>query len=332
MPQRFRVAGMIPRKLEELGVSPRDVLRHAGLPAGLFQQEKILVTTEELFALYRGIGEASRDPAIGLALGTEARVERYDAVRLAAVSARTFRDALQRIARYKQLTCPEAIELVERGDEARVTFRWLLAEETEPPLLADVCFAWMLGIVRRGTGEDVVPVRVELRGAVRDASIYRRHLGCPARSGARHHAIVFRRSDLDRAFLSHNADLFAVLAPQLDAELKRAQASEEIGERVKNVLKRLLAGRRPGIGDVAQELGLSARTLQRRLTDDGVSFQQVLQDARRELARHYLLNSALELNETAYLLGYEDAHSFFRAFHQWEGSPPGEWRARNARA
>ena len=80
----------------------------------------------------------------------------------------------------------------------------------------------------------------------------------------------------------------------------------------------------------ARQLGTSGRTLQRRLAQDGVTFQGLLQDARRELARHYLLHSALELNETAYLLGYEDAHSFFRAFHAWEGSPPGEWRARQA--
>jgi AraC-like DNA-binding protein len=57
-----------------------------------------------------------------------------------------------------------------------------------------------------------------------------------------------------------------------------------------------------------------------------------MQEARRELARHYLLHSSLELNDTAYLLGYEDAHSFFRAFHDWEGSSPGEWRARHARS
>jgi len=82
---------------------------------------------------------------------------------------------------------------------------------------------------------------------------------------------------------------------------------------------------------VAKELGTSQRTLQRRLAEDGATFQQLVQEARRELARHYLLHSSLELNETAYLLGYEDAHSFFRAFHEWEGSPPGEWRARHSR-
>jgi AraC-like DNA-binding protein len=67
--------------------------------------------------------------------------------------------------------------------------------------------------------------------------------------------------------------------------------------------------------------------LQRRLTEEGVNFQQLMKEARHELARHYLLHSSLELNETAYLLGYEDANSFFRAFHSWEGTSPGEWRS-----
>ena len=93
-----------------------------------------------------------------------------------------------------------------------------------------------------------------------------------------------------------------------------------------------MAGRRPGLEDVARELRLSSRTLQRKLAGDGATFQQLMQEARRELARHYLQHSSLELNETAYLLGYEDAHSFSRAFHDWEGSPPGEWRERHARS
>jgi AraC-like DNA-binding protein len=95
---------------------------------------------------------------------------------------------------------------------------------------------------------------------------------------------------------------------------------------VKNTLKPLLAGQRPSILEVARELNLSARTLQRRLTEAGLTFQQVLEEARRELARHYLLQSSLALNEAAYLLGYENANSFFRAFRHWEGTSPGQWR------
>ena len=332
MTSRFRVATTLARKLEELGVLPADLLRQAGLPAGLLDQEKILVTTEELFALYRALGQASRDPAIGLRLGTEPRIERYDPIAIAAVSARSFRDALQRLARYKQLTCPEKLHVAERGDECRVQFRWLLAHETEPSALVDVCFARVLSIARRGTGEPVTPRRLEFRGATGNREMYEAHFGCPAKFNARENTIVFAKADLDRPFLTHNPDLFATVAPQLEAELKQALASKAIGEQVKGILKPLLAGRRPGIEDVARELRLSSRTLQRRLAEDGATFQQLMQEARRELARHYLLHSSLELNETAYLLGYEDSHSFFRAFHDWEGSPPGEWRARHARS
>jgi AraC-like DNA-binding protein len=331
MTSRFRVSTTLARKLEELGVPPASVLRHAGLPAGLFEQERILVSTEEFFALYRGLEDASRDPAIGLKLGTEDRVERYDPIALAAVSAASFRDALQRLARYKQLTCPEAVELEERGTECRVQFRWLLAQDTEPPVLIDVCFAWVAGIARRGTGGLVKPKRLELRGAARNRRTYEAHFGCPAKFDSRQNTIVFARADLDRPFLTYNAELFATVAPQLEAELSQALASKAIGEQVKGVVKRLLAGRRPNIQDVARELRLSTRTLQRRLTEDGATFQQLIQEARRELARHYLLHSPLELNQTAYLLGYEDAHSFFRAFHGWEGSSPGQWRARHVR-
>lgn len=328
---RFRVASTLARSLEELGVSPARALRAAGLPRGLFDQEKIYLSTEELFALYRGVAAASPDPAIGLKLGTEQRVERYDPVAIAALSARSLRDALQRLARYKQLTCPEELQVTERGDECRVQFKWLLAREAEPPMLVDLCFAWVVGIARRGTGGAVQPRALELRAAPGQPHLYEAHFGCPVAFQAGENAIVFDQADLGRPFVTYNADLFASVAPQLEAELSQAVASRPIGDQVKAILKRLLAGRRPGIGHVARELGLSSRTLQRRLTEHGATFQQVMQEARRELARHYLLHSSLELNETAYLLGYEDAHSFFRAFHQWEGSSPGEWRSRHAR-
>ncbi|MDY7093027.1 MAG: AraC family transcriptional regulator ligand-binding domain-containing protein [Acidobacteriota bacterium] len=332
MVTRFRIATSLRRKLEELGVSTAKVLCHAGLPPRLFEQEKVMVSTEELFAFYRGLESASPRPSIGLEIGTEERLERYNPIAIAAVSARSFRDALTRLSRFKQLTCPEEIQLTESGDEARVEFLWLLAEETEPPVLVDLCFAWVAGIARRGTGGVVQPRRIELRDGAREREIYEQHFGCSVRLGSGTNTIVFDQADLDRPFLTHNADLLAILVPQLEAELEQALASRAVGDQVKGMVKQQLAGRRPVIAEVARELHISPRTLQRRLAEEGSSFQELLQEARRELARHYLLETSLELNETAYLLGYEDAHSFFRAFHSWEGSPPGEWRARHAPA
>src|SRR5437667_12276947 len=156
--------------------------------------------------------------------------------------------------------------------------------------------------------------------------MYEAHFRCPVKVKARQNALVFGTSDMELPFVTYNAELLAIVAPQLEAELTQQLAQKTFSEQAKAILKRLLAGQRPGIQDLARELHLSTRTLQRRLTEQGITFQRLLEEARRQLARHYLLHSSRELNETAYLLGYEDANSFFRAFHHWEGTSPAQWR------
>ncbi|MDT8066803.1 MAG: AraC family transcriptional regulator ligand-binding domain-containing protein [Terriglobia bacterium] len=330
MSNRFRVSAAIPRKLEDLGLSPAQVLSRASLPLGLLKQEKMLLTTEELFAFYSAIAEVGHDPAIGLKLGVADRIERYDPIAIAALCTRSFRDALARIARYKQITCPESIDVVEQGDESRVQFNFLLAQAEEPAILIDVCFAWLLSLARRGMGKQINPVRVEFRHFSTCQETYEQHFQAPVRFGSPQNALIFSKTDLDKPFVTHNADLLAAVAPQLETELSQRLLQKTIAEEVKAALKRLLAGQRPGIAAVARDLRMSTRTLQRRLTEDGVTFQQLMQEARRELAHHYLLHTSFELNETAYLLGYEDANSFFRAFQAWEGTTPGQWRAANS--
>jgi AraC-like DNA-binding protein len=334
MISRFRLSRLHVTRLKELSVSPEAVLRQAGLPPTLLREETVLVSTEELFAFWRAVAEVSGNPAIGLTLGSEDRFERYDPISIATLSASSFRDACDRAARYKQLTCPEEIRLVSEGDDCEIQFRWTLADGAEPPVLIDLCFAWILAIGRRGTGQPLSPKAVELARGAGHRALYETHFGCRVKFKSTRNALAFRKSDIDRPFLTHNADLLAMLAPQLEAELASRQADHTPRDEVKAILKRLLAGRRPDLQEVARELGASTRTLQRRLGEMGVTYLQVLEEARRELARHYLLHSALDLSQTAYLLGYEDANSFFRAFQQWEGDSPGRWRDehRNHRA
>ena len=96
------------------------------------------------------------------------------------------------------------------------------------------------------------------------------------------------------------------------------------------VLKRKLASGRPDLPEVAQELGMSERTLQRRVTDEGKNFRELLIEARQELGRRLLADPSAEINEVAYLLGFQDTSSFHRAFRDWEGVTPNRWRELNA--
>jgi AraC-like DNA-binding protein len=117
-----------------------------------------------------------------------------------------------------------------------------------------------------------------------------------------------------------------MLVPQLEREFTQESDGESFVDRVRLAIQEKLTGRRPAMEDIADVLRISPRTLQRRLQDDGYNFQRVLEEARRSLAHHYLAHSYLDLNEAAYLLGYNDAGSFVRAFRAWEGVPPARWR------
>jgi len=332
MSDRFKVSGLLAARLREHKISPAAVLRRAGLPEGFFEQEKICVATAELFALWRGIGETSPDPAIGLKLGTEPRFERYQPTAIAAVCSRTFRDALQRIARYKKITCPEEIRVRITEDEAAVEVVYLQAEEDQPDVLVDLVLAWILGIGRRGTDGQITPLRLELTRPAENRELLEAHFGCRVRFKMSANALVFRNRDLDRPFVTENEELLRAIGAQLEAELQERNNNRDVGAQVKQSLKRSLAGKRPTLQQIARELCTSTRTLQRRLTAAKITFQELVEETRRELAHHYLRQSTVELNEAAFLLGYEDANSFFRAFQNWEGTSPGEWRTRHRAA
>jgi len=326
MNKHFRVSGRLEQKLEEAGVRVSAVLSRAGLPYDLFAQPRVLLTTEELFALWRAMGDVSSDQAIGLQLGTEAKMEHFSPSALAALSTESFGAAVHQIARYKQLTCPEEILQQKDDEEWSIQFRWFLADEVEPRVLVDCCFAWMLTLARHGTGTRISPLRLEFTQDRPYSKTLERHFGCPVVCGTPRNAIIFAAADAERPFITRNAELLAVLAPQLDVELKRQSGEEDFPETVRREIQQKLSGCRPTIQEIARALHISSRTLQRRLQDAGSSFQHALEEARHGLARHYLNNSVLELNEAAYLLGYNDANSFVRAFRTWEGIPPARWR------
>jgi len=316
MLKHFRVPGRLALKLEELGISVPVVLRRAGLPRDLFDQTRI----------WRAIEAVSSDPLIGLRLGVETKTERFHPMGIAALSTQNLAAAAEHMARYKKLTAPEEILTQLDKQEFSIGFRWLLAVDAEPQVLTDYCFSWTLSIARHGAGTPLSPVRVEYVQRRGNLRAIERHFGCEVIGGASRNAIIFRASDATAPFVTRNAELLDLLAPQFEEQLRQYKDEDSFIELVHRAVQDRLTGQRPSIDAISQVLHLSPRTLQRRLQESGSSFQRVLDEARHQMARYYLSNSLLELNEAAYLLGFEDPNSFGRAFRAWEGVPPSDWR------
>ena len=311
--------------LARCGVAPAEVARRARLPLATPGQATTL-TLEQSFAFWRAVREISGNPAIGLEIARNLDLADAPPMILAPFHARDWRDSLHRIARYKQMCSPDRVLIREEGDACTIEVEWA-RPSAERPVMIDIMFAALMELGRRGTRERLAARRVELERREGDARAHEAYFGCPVRFGAGRDRLILDRADLDRPFLSYNAELLEMLSPALERALADHQGRSTLSGQVKWLMKRNLATKRPEMGAVARELALSQRTLQRKLAEEGTRFQDLLAEARRELAHEYLANAQLELADVAFLLGFDDQTSFFRAFRQWEGETPARWRA-----
>lgn len=314
-------------RLAQLGLDVDQVLRHASISPTLCHQTNVSLTTRQYFDLWVAIEAVSGDALIGLRIGGEARTDQFDPASFAALHSSTFGEALERLARYKRLTCPETIRVEPNGDSTRISFHWLWAQGLAPHALTDSAFANINLLLRSGTGKSIAPLRVELAHLRSDVQRYADYFDCEVCAGADHDALVYSSATLHERFITGNADLIAALLPGLDLQLDTI-SPQPLEQQVKAILTEMMRGERPSIEAVARQLLLSPRTLQRRLTEAHTSFQSILDTVRQDMACKLLSRTKMEPSEIAFYLGFEEVNSFQRAFCKWLGMTATQWRAK----
>ena len=318
------------RALRSAGLEPAKVLRAAGLASSLHLDASATLSTAQLFAVWKAVETLSDDPAVALRLLAAADLSGHQPAYIAALYAADFRDAILRIERFKRMGACEVFRTEETAGRWSIIKEWPFATQPEPAVSVDLSFIFLLELGRRGAGRRMTPARVELRRAGPANPELEDYFGAPILFGAGRNAMTFHLDDLDAPFPGHSPEFLDLVTPGLAAAFAEIEESEEIAGRVKAVLKRSLASGRPEVAHVARELGMSERTLQRRITGEATTFRALLSDARRELSQQLLGDPAIQIDEVTYLLGYQDTTSFYRAFKDWAGVSPREWRAGNA--
>lgn len=327
---KCRVPAALWRSAEALGFPPAAVLRQARLPATLHLDATNTVSTQQYFAIFTSLETLSKDPSFGIKLVQSTETAVHPPSTIAAFYARDYRDGLHRIARFKRLCTPEQLHFTEEQGAFFIRSEWLYASTAEPAIAVDIAFAFLLELGRRGTREHLTPLRVELARPDPGNSLHGDYFGCAIRYDAPRDLLVLKADDLDRPFPGHNPELINILTPALSSALDELQSQSSIREQAKRVMKRRLASGRPEVSAIAADLGLSERTLQRRITEEGATFRELLMEARKEMGRQLLSDANADIDEVACLLGYQDASSFYRAFRDWEGITPSRWRESRA--
>ena len=232
MQDRIKLPRVFWAGLKSIGLTPGAVLRRSNLPPTVYSGES-LVTTAQSFAIWRAIRELSNDPTIGWKFMSQVETDQYHPTLLAALHARTYRESIERLARYKQLCSAEEFRITQKGDEIFVEVSWPFAREPAPALLIDAVFALVTELGRRGTKTRLNPKRIELTRPAERENRFEEYFGCRVKYRATRDALILRAADLALPFVTHNDELLQMLAPQFEHELKEGRRKQSILEQVR---------------------------------------------------------------------------------------------------
>lgn len=318
--------------LTEVGIDPGPVLAEVGLDRAVVDDKDGRVPIEKLHSLWNVVLRIV-PRSDGAVLGAERYSPGdYGLVGFVATSSATLGEAVRHVVRYVGLwTDDPGMELYDDGTLA-VAYRAHFADCPGLRVSTEAAPAEILNGARLLTHKRIAPVEVRFsHGAPRDVSVHEAFFGCPVRFGAPDIALVFRKEDLALALPKADAQLGAYLRNVANAALtERRAAPPSAMDRIRELIAEQLQTGVPTLDEIAKRMATSARTLRRRLEENGTSFRTLLDETRAELARSYVRDKNLSLSEVAFLLGFSEKSAFHRAFKRWTETTPNAWRAREA--
>jgi len=307
--------------LKDLGVSAANVLRRAGLPEDLLAQQGGRLAPTDFYRFWESLAYEIDDPVFPLRLCRTLRSESFSPPIFAALCSPDLVVAAERIALYKALVAPMRLEVQQAQSRLSLELLWLDTDLPPPASLVIAELMFFVSLARTGTRETVTPLCVETAVVPPREPAYRQFLGVEITRGKRHR-VVFSLADARRPFLTSNDALWSAFEPELRTRLAQLDAAVTLTQRVRAVLLEALPSGQLAMELVARKLAISKRTLQRHLEAEGTTYMHLLQQTRESLARHYLHRTSLPATEIAFLLGFEEPNSFYRAFRGWTGSTP----------
>ncbi|MCB9596045.1 MAG: AraC family transcriptional regulator [Sandaracinaceae bacterium] len=325
MPYQRLVEAVVPDARQR-----RALFERAGLTELQLGDREARVPATHRDALVEGLAEVLADPDIGLTLGLTVPRGLAGTLDLAMRSAPDLGCALVTAARYWIVLGDVAgAELARRPDEIGLELTYPASHIRGRCHAAELSISWVLRVLRDLVGRNVIPSRVTFQSSAGPSlDAYRAWFGVTPRFEASCHGLYFRAEDAHAAGVQPDAALNDVLEHHLGRLVASVPArNEPTRDRVARVLTRELPSGEVTMELVAQRLGQSTRTLQRRLQAEGTTWAELLDETRASLASAHLADDRLALGEIAFLLGYASPAAFTRAYRRWTGRTPSEARS-----
>ena len=309
--------------LRSIGLSIENILEQAGIPNILWKEE-IQLSTEEYYLFLKKIDKVITDEQIS-AISNIDNLNMFIPSFFAALSSKNGLEGIKRLAKYKKLIGPVFLEIKEFEEIVQVQY-FFEQREKELPRFAVLNEQLMLiNLLNKGIGKRIFPVSVT--SPFKYGELLTKEINAMINK-AKQNEVIFSMKDLKKPFLTANNIMVEYLEPQLKQKLAEMESEtfETFASRVQKKLFQLIPSGQFGLENVAEEFGISGRTLQRNLSAENTSFNQMVKDIQKIMTFNYLEAKELSIDEIAYLVGYTETSSFYRAFKKWTGKTVSQYQ------
>jgi AraC-like DNA-binding protein len=314
--------------VEPAGVARDVLLRSASIDPERLDDIDGRLDRDEYERVQMAALDLTGDAALGLHMGERVTVRPFDVIADLASHAPTLRDAFRSCTRFHRILSdgPDAA-LEEHGDIATIRHEFPSSSLRCNRMGAEFEMVGFLRMMRQFSYGDRPLRAVYFEHAAPDyRAEYTRIFGGAEHFDCDFTGIAFDRELLDRTQLPPSRELFGVLESLAERKLTRVTRDGGHSHRLRDYLSLNAAAERPQMQAVARSLGISVRSLRRRLDEEGVSYTGLLNEARATLAKRMLDDPHRSIYETAFAMGFSDPSAFHRAFKRWTGMTPTQYR------
>ena len=319
-------------RLKSAGVPVTPLLKRVGLTPELIADPKERLSVQSQIAFLDEAAKALKDDCIGFTLARDFDLRELGLLYYVMASSVTLGEALKRLARYSNVTNQALVFRYQDGNRLIISLRYSGVPRHSDRHQIEFCMFAVLRICRMLTGQNLVPQHFMIaHHRSWGTSEMGRFAGTKVHFGADKDEFALNVDARELPLIHSDGYLNDLLLKYCESTLAHRRSDmSHLRTQVENAISSLLPHGRVFVEDVARRLGMSERTLARRLSDEGLNFTEILQHLRRDLAIRYLDDRKLHVSKIAWLLGFHEVSAFTNAFKRWTGKAPSQMRTTGA--
>jgi AraC-like DNA-binding protein len=319
-------------RLESAGVPVAPLLQRVGLTPELIADSEERLSVQSQIKFLDEAAIALKDDCLGFTLAREHDPREIGLLYYVMASSQTLGDALKRVARYSQITNEALVVRYREGNRLIINLSYSGVPRHSDRHQIEFCMFAALRICRLLTGQNLVPQHFSIAHYRSEGTAeMSRFVGTKVEFGADTDEFALNSNARELPVIHADHHLNDLLLKYCEVALAdRGGGVSQLRTRVENAISSVLPHGRVLIEDVARSLGMSKRTLARKLSDEGLNYSEIFEHLRRDLAVRYLDDRRMHVSKIAWLLGFHEVSAFTHAFKRWTGKTPSQLRTADA--